>query len=80
MSLLEEHKLSCDVLVAGGVGRGTMRVARDPLSGPRNAQRRRVHDLGTARVDALRVTVSATNGLDYTRIREIRVTPPSARS
>ncbi len=39
-----------------------------------NYQRRRVHDLPSgAVIDALRVTVTATNGIDHARICEVRV-------
>lgn len=41
-----------------------------------NYQRRRVHDLQPTKVSALRITVTATNGLDHARIIEVRAYPP----
>ena len=44
-----------------------------------NHQRRRVHTLTPpGPIDALRVTVTATNGLDHARICEVRVYGTSA--
>lgn len=41
-----------------------------------NYQRRRVHALAPRKVDAVRISVSATNGLDHARICEVRCYGP----
>ena len=38
-----------------------------------NYQRRRVHPLDGQMLEAIRIAVSATNGLDHARICEVRV-------
>lgn len=43
-----------------------------------NYQRRRVHALAPRKVDAVRISASATNGLDHARICEVRCYGPEA--
>ena len=64
-----------DYTIEGKVGEEWKQLVE--VSG--NYQRRRVHPLRTEdRIDALRIVVKATNGLDHARVLEVRVYEPDA--